>query len=138
MTSLTFGIDGKLVSKERPRLGKNGVYTPKKTSVFEQIVGYAARAASYAQRTPLPFDGPIKVEISVQIYMPLSWSKTRRNESIGKPAIARLDIDNQAKILLDGMNMIVYRDDSQVTDLIIRRVWSAIDRTIVTVTPWVL
>ena len=50
-------------------------------------------------------------------------SKKRRNEMINgnESHIKKPDCDNIAKICLDALNHIAFNDDSQITDLVIRK-----------------
>lgn len=98
--NVSFVVEGNPVPKGRPRLGRGGhVFTPKKTAAYEDKVGWTARIAM-AHRCA--YVGRVAVSISVQ-------TSNKRG-----------DVDNIAKSLMDGMNGVVYEDDSQVVDLHIR------------------
>lgn len=94
-------IPGRPVPKARPRLGIRGrtayVYTPPATREYEKLVGWVARASGCR-----PVDGPVSVSLSVY-------------------ARGRLDADNIAKSILDGLNGIAYEDDDQVIELLVRK-----------------
>ena len=90
-------IPGKPRGKERPRFSRTGkVYTPCNTRTYESIVGWHAKAAMQGK----PYEGD--VEISIRLYY----------DTLRKP-----DIDNVCKALLDSMQGIVYKNDSQITKL---------------------
>lgn len=88
-------------------------YTPKDTVEYENLVRMAAHEAM-AGEAPTRF--PCHVSILVRCSVPASWSRKRRALALagvilptGKP-----DLDNTEKAVLDGMNKIVFRDDSVV------------------------
>lgn len=94
-------IPGRPVPKGRPRLGVRGrrayVYTPPATKEYERIVGWMAKSSGCQ-----PFDGPVHVRLDVF---------TR----------GKLDVDNVAKSVLDGLTGVVYEDDDQVVELLVRK-----------------
>ena len=90
-------VPGRPVPKGRPRFGVRGkkayVYTPTETKEYEKLVGWLAKSAGCR-----PTDKPVIV--SLDIY-------TRR----------KMDLDNVAKSILDGLNGVAYEDDDQVVEL---------------------
>ena len=92
---LQFTVGGKPQGKERPRLGKGGrVYTPKATKRFERMIAWAALGVR-----------------------PRGWALTGRfvvDVVCYFPDERRSDVDNVLKSVLDGMQGVVYDDDSQV------------------------
>ncbi len=94
-------VCGRPTPKGRPRLGVKGgkafVYTPAATKEYEEMVGWAAKSSGCS-----PKDGPIAVSISVYVK-------------------GRLDADNIAKSILDGLNGVAYEDDDQVVELLVRK-----------------
>ncbi len=116
-----FSIPGTPVPKGRARIAvRNGqarAYTPEKTVRFESLVALAA------QRSIGPGGAPAEcaVELVLDIWLPIppSWSQKKKNNAalgILRPC-GRPDVDNYCKSVMDGLNGIVFRDDSQVTTL---------------------
>jgi Holliday junction resolvase RusA-like endonuclease len=73
----------------------------------------------------VPTEQPIRVEIEVRYGIPVSWSAKKRNAAlIGhlRPTV-KPDWDNAAK-LLDACNGIVFTDDKQIVDGMVRKVYS--------------
>jgi Holliday junction resolvase RusA-like endonuclease len=113
----SFTIEGVPVAKGRPRISTRGgfarAYTPAKTRSFEAVVSDTARAAI----GPIdPYAGPVEMEAHFSIPVPKSWRKRDRADALagiiqpgGKP-----DLDNYFKAIADGLNGIVYKDDSQI------------------------
>jgi len=125
---LQFHIDGEPVPKGRPKFSKAGgfmrAYTPKKTLDYEAVVQQAARAAMGP--TDL-LETPVGVFLYIRLPIPQSHSKKRREACLSgleKP-IKKPDIDNLAKSVLDGMNGIVWRDDSQIVSLHVTKVYAS-------------
>ena len=118
---ITFTIPGEPVAKARARVtiagGRAHAYTPAKTSAYEQLVAVYAKAAM--KNAPL-LEHPVRLHLGIYCKVPGSWSKKRRAEALGgmeRPAKAP-DLDNICKSLADGMNGIVYVDDSQIVELV--------------------
>jgi Holliday junction resolvase RusA-like endonuclease len=126
---------GAPVAKGRPKMTTRGkfprVYTPAKTRAFEDLI--RIEATTVMQDNP-PVVGPVLLSVTAYVAMPKSLSKKARAEAldgIRKP-VTRPDADNYAKAALDGCNGILFRDDSQVTDLIVRKRYSAAPRLVIT------
>ena len=107
MYQLVFNIDA--VAKGRPRFTRQGrAYTPKKTAEFENALKEMAMS-QYKEQMLL---GALSARIVIYISRPKSVSEKKRPHPIVKP-----DLDNLAKSILDPLNGIVYKDDSQIVEL---------------------
>jgi Holliday junction resolvase RusA-like endonuclease len=98
---------GEPVGKAPPRLGRHGVYTPRKTAAFETALGWCARLAMRGR--PL-LEGPLRVDVVA----------TFAHSPTCKP-----DADNCLKAVCDAMQGIVFRDDAAVVDARILKVQGA-------------
>lgn len=98
---IKFTIPGRPVPKGRPRLGCHGrkvfIYTPPATREYEKLVGWVAKCMGCR-----PVGGPIVATIDVYYR-------------------SKLDVDNVAKSILDGLNGVAYEDDDQVVELLVRK-----------------
>ena len=131
---IEFTVPGPAVSKQRPRMSKNGhVYTPKKTIDAEKVIASVAKLAGC-----VPWAG-MAVRIEADFYHPIpkSWPKGRKEDALLGTArpISGKDIDNQIKTLLDGMNEIAYADDAQVVELVCRKFFGLDPKTVVRIIP---
>jgi Holliday junction resolvase RusA-like endonuclease len=133
---LTLIIPGVPVAKGRPKITSRGgfarAYTPAKTRHYEDMI--RCEAANMMGDKP-PLDEPIAMVVTAYVVPPKSMPKQRRLdalEGIVKPT-TRPDADNYAKAALDGCNAIIFRDDSLVTDLIVRKRYSERPRLTITI-----
>ncbi|QTD88782.1 RusA family crossover junction endodeoxyribonuclease [Burkholderia anthina] len=101
------------IGKGRPRVYRGIATTPAKTRAYERQVAQIAAAAMRGR--PL-LDGPVRILLEIDVEVPESWPKYRRADALAGliwPTV-KPDIDNTEKALLDAMNGVVYRDDSQI------------------------
>ena len=76
---------------------------------------HARLAAGLAMADQPPLQGPVRLELLVELPVPASWSKRKRAAAIvgGVLPTSRPDLDNFIKSALDAINTIVVVDDSQ-------------------------
>ena len=124
---VSFTIPGRVKGKGRPRASimekRDGtrfvnVYTDAQTLSGESLVRKIAKAEM--GEWP-PFTGPIKLTIAIFQQIPVSWSKKEKASAVY--ITTGFDLDNQVKLLCDGMNNIVWRDDKQVAELHVTRLY---------------
>lgn len=103
------------MAKGRPRLTKGGrAYTPSATRHAETRIQIQANSEYRAGLV----DGPLIVTIQVHLLKPKSKPKGHLWPT-GRP-----DVDNYAKLVLDALNGIVWRDDAQVVLLVVSKIYS--------------
>jgi Holliday junction resolvase RusA-like endonuclease len=124
--SLTFHVDINPVPKGRPRFSKAGgfmrSYTPKKTSDYETEV----RTQAQSVMTREPLETPLAVYLYFRLPIPRSHSKKRQEACLNgsERPTKKPDIDNLAKSVLDGLNGVVWHDDSQIVSLHLTKVYA--------------
>jgi len=124
-----FQVDGTPVPKGRPRFARRGkfvsTYSPKTTVDYETKVSDAARTAMGSQK---PLEGPVVACIYITLPIPASNPKKQFKACLSgqERPIKRSDIDNFVKAIFDGMNGIVFFDDSQVVSLHATKVYGTI------------
>lgn len=121
---MEFTIYGEPQGKGRPRFSTRGgavrSYTPEKTVAYEEEV----REAFLAVGETGYFDKePLVVDIKAYFQIPKSTPKKRIPEVLKGFPMKKPDIDNIAKIILDGLNGWAYEDDSQVITLLVTKSW---------------
>lgn len=129
--AIYFVVDGAAVGKGRPRVstigGRPRMYTPAKTMAWERLV---SEGAAGAMGSTMPSEQQWSIRICIFMPVPVSWPRRRQEAALqglehpGKP-----DLDNVAKAVLDGLNGIVYRDDKQVTRLVVEKRYDLHPRT---------
>ena len=135
---ISFSIPGQPRGKQRPRIGKVAgdavAFTPQQTRTEEGAVRMFA-AAAMAGRPPL--EGPLEFHVKAYMPIPVSWSAKKQTAArknsifpIGKP-----DADNCGKLVADGLNHIVWRDDSQIVRFVVEKFYSDTPRVDVIITP---
>lgn len=115
-----FEIKEKAIGKQRPRYSSitGRMYTPTKTSTFEEKVKWAFKS-KYNIATELSTN-PFKAKITAIFAPPTSISKKKKEELLFKVDYTKKpDADNIAKIILDSLNGLAYKDDSQVSALLV-------------------
>jgi Holliday junction resolvase RusA-like endonuclease len=129
MMQIMFTIYGEPVPKGRPRFSTRGkfpvAYTPEKTKNYESEVGMMAKAAMGSSN---PLEGALEAFIYVSFPVPASYSKKRTEACLidSEKHTKKPDLDNICKILFDGMNGIVFKDDSQITSIHATKVYGKV------------
>lgn len=124
MASYTLTVAGPLQPKERPRVTRKGyTYTPRATQDQEHAIRKA-----WADEVGTWLEGPIGLTLQVERMRPASHylpsgqlSATGRRQTI---PTTRPDLSNQLKSVEDALNGVAWRDDGQLSDIILRRRWA--------------
>ena len=126
---VTFKVDGTPVPKGRARYARRGnfisTYTPEKTRTYEALI---KEAAIEAMGSSEPLETPVSLYLYIRVPIPKSCTK-KRLEAISngseKP-IRKPDGSNILKSVEDGMNSVVYKDDSQIVNIHVTKVYSSL------------
>jgi Holliday junction resolvase RusA-like endonuclease len=122
-------VEGTPVPKGRPRFARRGkfvsTYSPKTTVDYETKVSEAARLAMGSSN---PLQTPVGAYIYITLPIPASYSKKRIQACLSgeERPTKKSDIDNFCKAIFDGMNGIVFLDDSQVVSLHSTKVYGTV------------
>lgn len=104
---------GNPVPKGRPRMTKTGhAYTPQNTRNFEKAVALWAKSVYKGK----PSDKALKV------FMCFYINRARSNKT--KKHVQKPDLDNYIKAVLDGMQGVVFVDDSQACEITAEKCWA--------------
>jgi len=129
MISIMFTVYGHPVAKGRPRFSTRGkfpvAYTPEKTKTYETEVGMMAKAAMGASKA---LEGALEAFIYVTFPVPPSYSKKRNEACLNdtEKHTKRPDLDNVVKAVIDGMDKIVFGNDSQITSIYATKVYGTV------------
>ena len=126
---VTFKVDGTPVPKGRARYARRGnyisTYTPEKTRTYETLIKDSAIEAMGASE---PLETPVSLYLYIRVPIPKSCTK-KRLEAIAngseKPT-KKPDASNILKSVEDGMNRVVYHDDSQIINIHVTKVYSSL------------
>jgi Holliday junction resolvase RusA-like endonuclease len=120
--ALMFTVHGTPRPKSRPRWVKGRMVTTANPheKLWRKAVERAALAAVLYRGDPAPvFRGPVRVTMIFTFEPPAS-----ARDRIGTPHTDKPDKDNLEKLVLDAMKKAaVFRDDSQVADGPVSKVW---------------
>lgn len=132
MMMCDFEVEGKPVGKGRPRFRRMGnfvqTYTPGKTAEYEKLVRLRFQNAG-----GVITEKPVRVEIAAFFTPPKSTKKKQKAEMLANLILPmkKPDCDNIAKIILDALNQIAYKDDSQVVELSVKKRYASEAKVIV-------
>lgn len=130
-------IECDAIGKGRPKFSTVGgypkAYTPKKTKQQEELIKYEfirQAGPNYTNR-----ECPVYVSIEVGYRIPKSTSKKKTAEMLENYDIVlkKPDLDNVVKLILDALNGIAYRDDSQIIALDATKAWMVVPQTTITI-----
>lgn len=137
ISMIYFKFKGEPVGKGRPRVtarrgkGKDSAiyahaYTPRKTKAFEDAIRFEFMSSCCDRMPVYTKDTPLKVEMTFAFSIPKSYSKKKHEECrLGLVQHTKKpDADNVAKAVLDALVGLAMEDDSQVTVLMMEKIYS--------------
>ena len=111
--TVRISVPGQPQGKGRARFGNGRTYTPSKTVAYEGLIAMAGEKAMQGRDL---MEGPVYVTVTATFDIPKSRAKKIGAAMtsgiawhVGKP-----DADNIMKAAGDGLNGIVWKDDSQI------------------------
>ena len=125
---VNFKVDATPVPKGRARYVRRGnhisTYTPEKTRTYETLIKESAKQAMGSSE---PLETPVTLYLYIRVPIPKSCTK-KRLEAIqngSEKPIRKPDGSNILKSVEDGMNGVVYKDDSQIVNIHVTKVYSS-------------
>lgn len=130
MKKLLFTVPGRPQGKARartfynPKLQKMSSITPESTVLYENLISTCYQNAAGNNR--FSDEAYIKLRIQAFYEVPKSASKAKKAMMLSGEVLPsrKPDIDNIAKVVLDALNGVAYRDDVQVVELLMRKQYS--------------
>ena len=120
-----FEVPGKITGKGRPRVNTItcSAYTPTKTKEYEDLV---KQYFIIKYRCAKPLEGRVSVNIKAYFAIPKSISKVQKEDMLRGviSPVKKPDIDNIAKIILDSLNKLAFKDDNQITKLCVEKIYA--------------
>lgn len=132
---ITFTVPAVPIAQPRPRIGmrfakgggrRPGVMRDENHPVhgFKATVAIAARQAYQGP----PLNGPLQMNLYFYLPRPKRLNKKRsRNQRCWHPC--KPDLDNLEKAVLDALKGLTWQDDSQVAEVLKRKMYAAQDET---------
>ena len=130
MDSLSLIIPGKPIAQKRHRHTKKGfTYDPSKLEKDDFI-------SKIEKKPKLPFNFNIHLQLYFYIPRPKNHYRTGKYSDQLKKGVpyyckSRPDIDNYIKFVMDCLNGIIYKDDSQVVHVEATKIYSTDPQTII-------
>lgn len=141
---ITFEVPGVARGQGRPRAtirgGHASVYETAEDKSYKGLIQLYAMKAMEKKEITFPIQ-PDEKGITVGIFVikspPKSFSKKKTKLALDREIspLTKPDLDNVAKIYLDALNGVVWKDDSSVTKLIVTKVFGSSDKVRVLIVP---
>ena len=109
--------------KERPRAaiigGHARIFTPKTTEAYEKEL----RTAWIRANGEVPEEGPLRIRIYFGLPIPKSATKANKLQMVTRQVFPtkKPDLDNLAKAVMDALNGVAYKDDSQIVTVLTKK-----------------
>lgn len=131
MNELRVFIPGEPCAQGRPRFSTAGgfvrAYDPAKSRNYKAYVKAVCAEEAKKQGWLFNTDLPLRVEIIAGLSIPSSKSKKWKQAAIDgkeKPT-KKPDVDNIVKTVTDALSGVIYKDDKQITSLVVGKIYSA-------------
>ncbi len=134
---ISFFVPGLPIAKGRARFTKTGrAYTPARTTSYEAIVARFGGICADLHGLKEPWEGALAMNLEIVFPAPKGWTIKRREEckTVDVWHTARPDASNVTKAIEDALNGILYKDDSQISVLVVRKRYGIDPGVMVTVT----
>lgn len=127
-----FEVPGKITGKGRPRVNTSTAiaYTPAKTKEYEDLI---KQYFIIKYRAIKPLEGRLSVTIKAYFAIPKNTGKLKTEEMLNNTIspVKKPDIDNIAKIVLDALNKLAFKDDNQITKLNVEKMYSEEEKVLI-------
>lgn len=133
--TLKFIIDGDVQPQQRPRFSRQGgfvkTYDPPESAKYKKHVAEVASA----YKTEVLIDSEIRLTIDVYRKIPKSFTKKKLKQIEDGELLptSKPDVDNLAKGIKDGITGVLWKDDSLIVELIVRKFYSDNPRAEITI-----
>ena len=131
MRTVEIVVYGDPVPQGRPRFSTVGGYPravdPQKSRNYKQLVRFWVTQRLKKIEGWKPFENAVIAELNFYLPIPISWTKKKRIEAANgviRP-ISKFDADNLYKSVTDACTGLLWKDDGQITDVTIRKRYTA-------------
>ena len=132
-----FTVYGESVAQGRPRAtnvsGHTRLYDPKKSSDFKDFVKLVA--SEHAPEKLI--EGAIRLTLKMYRPIPKAISKSAKKAALAEAGkirpTSKPDVDNYVKSVKDALKWVIWKDDSQVVDLVAGKYYGERPRVEITI-----
>ena len=121
-------ITGEPVAAGRPRFSSRGgfakAYDPKKSRDYKKMIKKQAMQQLPDDYQPIDYQNEVDINVYRSIQKSVSKKEYARRLSNEVRPTVKPDADNYVKIILDGLNGLVWLDDNQITDVAAHKYYS--------------
>lgn len=128
----SFKVLGEPVAKARPRFNSKTrvTYTKSKTTKAENLI--KAEYLKNGGERKENYTRAVKVVMFFVFPIRKSWTKKKQKAMLNNFHTIKPDLDNLEKTVLDALNGLAFKDDSQVCEVTKIKAWSEIPYTRIT------
>ncbi len=126
---------GEPVARARTRINASGaLFTPKRQRNNAATLRLAAQDAMAGR---LPFDCPVRIELTAEFPIPASWSRRKQADAECGQVMPgkKPGLSNCLKQAEDAFNAVIFRDDALIVEAVLRKVYSRQPKISVVVEP---
>ena len=124
---IQFTIPGAVQAQERPRFSRAGnhvkTYDAPKSRSYKELV----KVVAWDNKPQEPLQGALKLEVDVYLVPPKKYHTKPKQALIASGELrptTKPDTDNLVKGIKDGMSKIIWVDDAQIVELVVRKFYA--------------
>lgn len=121
---IQFTIPGATQAQERPKFSRVGegvkAVDPPKSRAYKELV----KLVAWQNKPQEPLQGALKLEVDVYLMPPKKYHTKPKQALIASGELrptTKPDTDNLVKGIKDGMSKIIWVDDAQIVELVVRK-----------------
>ena len=131
MNEIIITIPGVPIAQRRPRFARRGKYV---VTYSDQETEAGRWLLTARQQITEKIPAEVPIVLSCFFYMPIPKSMSKKKQALLKYHIKTPDISNLVKFLEDCLNGELWHDDSQISEILTRKVYSDEPRTVICAT----
>ncbi|MEK4702032.1 RusA family crossover junction endodeoxyribonuclease [Solibacillus sp. FSL R7-0668] len=124
---IQFTIPGATQPQERPRFSRTGygvtTHDAPKSRNYKELV----KLVAWQNKPQEPLQGALKLEVDVYLMPPKKYHTKPKQALIASGELrptTKPDTDNLVKGIKDGMSKIIWVDDAQIVELVVRKFYA--------------
>lgn len=133
---IQFEVPGAVQAQERPRFSRRGAHVVTHDAPKSKSYKDLVKIVAWQNKPSEPILEPIKLEVDVYIVPPKKYHTKPKQALIASGELrptTKPDLDNLVKGIKDGCSKIIWHDDAQIVEMIVRKFYDMQPRAEVTV-----